>query len=650
MDFFEHQDKARRSTKRLVIYFIAAVVLIVVSVYLVCALIFLRGQVAGDPAALWNSELFLAVTTGVIAVVCFGSLYKINQLREGGGAVARMLGGRLISPTPADLDEKKLRNVVEEMSLAAGVPVPEIYVLDDEEGINAFAAGHGTADAAVAVTRGTMEILNRDELQGVIAHEFSHILNGDMRLNLRLMGFIHGILCLAIVGRILLNTSSSRRSSSDRKGGNPLPLFGIALLIIGGIGVLFGKLIKSAVSRQREFLADASAVQFTRNPLGLAAALKKIGGLGAGSQINAPEAEAASHLFFANGLSASWLNLMATHPPLDERIRLLDPAFDGTFDRIAMPQRPGEISRVVEEEITPGTLARPIVPPPIRRAAQWSAFKHAVSPATVVGRAGKFTPKHLAYAAEVREALPDELIEMGRNPLGAVGLVYALLVSSDWPTRVAQIDRLKAAGETGVLDEIKKASDLLSALPREARLPLLSLCLPTLRLVSPPQYHKFKANIEELIQTDGDVDLFEFALQKLLLRHLEPHFTGRARQVIQYYAWTPLLGDAAILLSALAHAGQESQEEAANAFAIGWATLRGPQGVTLLPCEEAAIPQLGVALDRLAKASPFIQKAMIEASAFTVAADDKICPPEAELLRVIADVLDCPLPAFIEGV
>src|SRR5437660_6083599 len=247
MDFFENQDKARRHTKLLIGYFVLAVALIVVAIYVIFALIFFRGHVAGgDFGALWDPEIFLGVATGTIAVICFGSLYKINELRQGGGAVARMLGGRLVSPATADPDEKKLRNVIEEMSLASGVAVPEIYVLDQEEGINAFAAGHSTSDAAVTVTRGAMELLNRDELQGVIGHEFSHILNGDMRLNLRLIGLVHGILVVALLGqlifRLVLEGSPRSRSESKERGGLVIALLvvGGAVFVIGSIGVLFG--------------------------------------------------------------------------------------------------------------------------------------------------------------------------------------------------------------------------------------------------------------------------------------------------------------------------------------------------------------------------------------------------------------------------
>ena len=246
-----------------------------------------------------------------------------------------MLGGRLVNPAQPDPDERKLLNVVEEMAIASGIPVPQVYVLPEEKGINAFAAGHSTSDAVVAVTQGALRLLTRDELQGVIGHEFSHILNGDMRLNLRLMGLIFGILCLAVIGRVLLHV---RGGGKDK---NPLPLLGLVLVLMGWVGVFFGRLIQAAVSRQREFLADASAVQFTRNPAGLAGALKKIGGLSYGSKLKNAHAGEASHMFFGNGMGGSFLGLMETHPPLAERILALEPDFDGEFPRtvLEVPRR-----------------------------------------------------------------------------------------------------------------------------------------------------------------------------------------------------------------------------------------------------------------------------------------------------------------------
>jgi Zn-dependent protease with chaperone function len=331
MDFFANQDKARKHTKVLVVYFVIAVACIIASVYLASLLIFYGTQYQQQPGnptpelVLWDPKIFLYATLGTLGVVIIGSLYKTVELAKGGSAVAESLGGRLISPSPTNPDERKLWNVIEEMAIASGVPVPKIYVLDEDEGINAFAAGHAPVDAAIGVTHGCMTLLNRDELQGVIGHEFSHLLNGDMRLNLRLMGVIFGILCLAVIGRVLLYSRS-------RRDKNPLMLLGLALIIIGAIGTFFGRLIQAAISRQRESLADASSVQFTRNPAGLSGALQKIGGVG--SLIESPHAGEANHIFFSDGLGKPFFQMMDTHPPLAERIRAIDPSWDGKFKHI----------------------------------------------------------------------------------------------------------------------------------------------------------------------------------------------------------------------------------------------------------------------------------------------------------------------------
>ncbi len=324
----------------MLLYFAIAVVCIILSVYIASVLIFNGTSAyrqAGHAASefvVWDPAIFLYATLGTLAVVICGSLYQTAALAKGGSAVAESLGGRPIGVDTTDPDERRLRNVVEEMALASGVPVPSVYVLEDE-GINAFAAGHTPEDAAVAVTHGCMVLLNRDELQGIIGHEFSHILNGDMRLNIRLMGILFGILCLAVIGRLLLYPGG--RSGRDK---NPVMLLGIALIVIGAIGVFFGRLIQAALSRQRELLADASSVQFTRNPAGLSGALQKIGL--AGSRIASPHAGEASHMFFENGLSIPFLSMLATHPPLGERIRAIDPGWNGVFsDGIAHRLQPG---------------------------------------------------------------------------------------------------------------------------------------------------------------------------------------------------------------------------------------------------------------------------------------------------------------------
>ncbi len=291
------------------------------------------------PFQWWHPEFFIVTSGSVLLVITIGSLYKMTMLSGGGESVALALGGRKVPANTRDLAERILLNVVEEMALASGTPVPPVYIMDDEEGINAFAAGTTPQNAVIGITRGAILTLKRDELQGVIAHEFSHILNGDMRLNIRLMGLLHGILVLALIGymvlRIVGNSPgrvSTRRSSDDNKGAGGLILAilaaGVALLIIGYVGVFFAHLIKSAVSRQREFLADASAVQFTRNPSGIADALKKIGGWSKSSKITSPRAEESSHMFFG---SAMMLSFFATHPPLAQRIQRIDPNFKGNF-------------------------------------------------------------------------------------------------------------------------------------------------------------------------------------------------------------------------------------------------------------------------------------------------------------------------------
>jgi Zn-dependent protease with chaperone function len=342
MDFFEAQDSARTRTRTLVVLFVAAVAAIIVTVYLL-----IHATVGPGPAGRLDPLLLAAVATGTILLVAGGSTARTMQLRQGGGRVAELLGGRLVQSNTIDEHERRLVNVVEEMAIASGTPVPAIYVLDDERGINAFAAGYTFDDAAVAVTRGTLENLTRTELQGVIAHEFSHILNGDMRLNIRLIGLLYGILLLAIIGRGMLY--AGRGGRRGRSGGDgKVALIGIGLVAVGYIGVFFGRLIQAAVSRQREYLADAAAVQFTRAPEGIAGALKKIGEAAGGSRIENHHAAEASHLFFANGVSRGFTALMATHPPLTDRIRRIDPRSRG-----------GSLTHVGQHRISPWARSHP---------------------------------------------------------------------------------------------------------------------------------------------------------------------------------------------------------------------------------------------------------------------------------------------------
>ncbi len=415
MDYFQNQDVARKRTGLLVFLFITAVILIVLSVYFAIGLVLELAEPQGPGetvqglARLWNPELFGMVALGTSGLIAGGSLFKIAALSGGGHTVAELLGGRLLHPDKASPDERRLLNVVEEMAIASGLPVPPVYLLENEAGINAFAAGHTSGDAVVAVTSGTLQRLTRDELQGVIAHEFSHILNGDMRLNIRLMGVLFGILVIGLTGWIIFRSSMGGgyvrvgARDDDRKGFNPIPLIGLALYIIGYVGVFFGNLIKAAVSRQREFLADASAVQFTRNPDGIAGALKKIGALAEGSRVGDSHAEEASHMFFGEAVSGlnELFGLLSTHPPLIERIQRIDPSFTGDFSQVRLDRI--EEAAPTRQRLIPGMRSGVM----------------GLTAAAAVARVGTIDQAHIDYAADLKESFPAPLAQAVRDPLGA---------------------------------------------------------------------------------------------------------------------------------------------------------------------------------------------------------------------------------------
>jgi Zn-dependent protease with chaperone function/uncharacterized tellurite resistance protein B-like protein len=651
MDFFAQQDRARKKTKWLVIYFILAVAAMIAAIYVVSLLIFSGVQAHQHrfneeqvQLELWNPQIFFGVALGTIAVILIGSSYKTMALAAGGSAVSEMMGARLINPNATDPDERKLLNVVEEMAIASGVPVPQVYVMDDEDGINAFAAGHKPGDATVTVTRGCMKLLSRDELQGVIGHEFSHILNGDMRLNLRLMGTIFGILCLAIVGRVLLQTA---RGGGRSRGQNPLPILGLALLIIGYIGVFFGRLIQAAVSRQREFLADASSVQFTRNPGGITGALKKIGGLGEnGSRLSHAHSEELSHMFFGNGISEPFIGLLETHPPLTDRIRVFDPNFNGQFPVVrydGRDQPPDEIpkpKRAPVPNIFGGVLGGTILasggmdePPVIKT-------RH------VLPNIGNPTPLHLKYAEQLRDALPENVKAAAREPLAAAALIYAMLLSADEKDRAAQIDGIAKRFSPAVSEKAAALFPDVSKIAAHVHLPVINLAVGGLRQLSAEQFQNFSQTLQWLIESDGQIELFEFVLQKIVMRNLDSQFNGPRKSVIQYYSIKPLVPDCVVVLSALANAGSDDAAEIEKAFETGAPYLRAPDdtALQLLPKENCGVNEIDATLDRLAQAVPTIKRNLIEACVHVVGADGVILESEAELLRAISDTLDCPMP------
>ncbi len=647
MDFFASQDVARRNTRRLMVLFVLAVILIVVAVNIAASLIFQGASAKLDldtAQGRFNPQLAIAVTVATLAVILIGSLYKIASLREGGAAVARLLGGRPVDPNTDDPNERRLLNVVEEMAIASGAPVPEVFVLEKEKAINAFAAGNTSADAIVAVSAGCLEQLTRDELQGVIAHEFSHIINGDMRLNLRLMGILHGILVIALIGYWALYSmrfSGGARRGGKREGGGlgmAILLFAVVLLVVGWIGVFFGRLIKSGVSRQREYLADSSGVQFTRNPQGLAGALKRIGGFVRGSKLESKNAEQASHLFFCNGLRKNMSGFLATHPPLTERIRRLDPHWDGELPHLDEAAAAGRV-----ELSAPGVA--PLAAPAAATGERTSPRR--LDPRQILERVGDPSEQHLAYSARLLAALPQSLKRRVHEPLAARAVVFGLLLDPSPEVRQKQLRYLEASTDGLTYSETVAVLPLLEASPAAARLPLIDLTVPALRTLSPRQYAEFQTDVKALIAADDRISLFEFALHHILIRHLEPRFGRPPQASIRHHRLERLEEECAVLLSALAYAGTSDDSEAQEAFSEGSRRLGRP--LELRSREQAALSAVDQALRELAGCAPLLKAKILEAAVATVIADREITFAEGELLRAIADALDCPMPPFLPG-
>ncbi len=631
MNFFAQQELARRQTLLLAALFLPAVALTILAVYfaVIFALYVTAAYISEDPSyavlVWWRPGIFYYVACGVLVIVLIGTLYKTFQLRQGGRAVAELLGGTLIQPATADEDERKLLNIVEEMALASGTAVPPVYLLDEENGINAFAAGFSTRDAVIGVTGGSLRNLTRDELQGVIAHEFSHILNGDMRINIRIMGVLHGILVLALLGETMVRAIGRRRGGSSRsKSGGGIIfvlVLGAALWIIGWIGVFFANMIKAAVSRQRELLADASGVQFTRQTDGLAGALKKIGGLS--SMLSHPKAGQASHFYFAAGVLES---LFSTHPPLVERIRRLDPKFDGKF--------PDMNSNV------------PVFKTGTKRGFPLPAgMAQAVSTQAVLDQVGNPAPEHVEYAAGLLERIPPVLNSGVRDPLGARAIIFALFLDAKNPgVKEAQLTHLYSRDNFQVYQRIKKIQEAVAGLDLSLRLPLVELALPALGTMSKQQYAMFRRSAEELIRADGKVEDFELALKLMLFHHLDAHFgiPKKTSETQLKYA-----DECAISLAAfLAHAGHEDKVKAQAAFRTAVEILGNKDAVFT---GKPAADTVEHSLEALVLANFNFRRKLIEVCAAAVQHDGKILPQEAELLRAFADALDCPLPPLISS-
>ena len=643
MDFFASQDAARKKTGLLLFYFGLAVFSIIVAVYIAIAFFFANQKNGTDqfsPYLLWDPELFVSVAGAILLVVILGSLYKISILRSGGAGVAEMLGGKLIPVSTKDFLEKRLLNIVDEMAIASGVPVPPVYLLEKEKGINAFAAGFTPDDAVIGVTRGSLDTLNREELQGVIAHEFSHILNGDMWLDLKLVGFLHGILLIALIGRSILRGSSRSRNNKNSGG---LVFLGLVLLLLGYLGVLFGKLIKSGVSRQREYLADASAVQFTRNQHGLAGALKKIGGLAAGSLVDHNKAEEISHMFFSNGLKSSWIGAFSTHPPLVERITRLDPAFNGNFPKVLRDQSADSDKDSIDRDKSSGKEQMQ------KGAAVIALSILASDPNNITRDIGTPLREHIKYARQLLDSLPTEVREAASDPFGARAVIYGLLLDQDQEAiRSLQLKHLKNEADKEVFQATESIYPLMLALNEEVRLPLMDLVMPSLRSMSLEQFRRFEHNINSLVTVDRQISFFEFILQHVVVRRLERNFVTTQSSITEINSIRDVAEETSCILSLLANLGHES-DEARQAFSGAAATFIH-DGSTLNYKDKAECKNIrfGDILNRLADLSPAIKQSLITACFQCLVHDKQITMKEAEFFRLLVYALDTPLPPWVK--
>lgn len=641
MDFFEAQDRAKRNTGKLVLLYALAVIGIVLSVYLVTLILFHTQVSVEGGVSFWYPGWLLTVSMMVLLMIGVGTIHRVSQLRKGGSAVAELLGGRRVHPSTTDTSERRLMNIVEEMSIASGLPVPDVYILDNEENINAFAAGFGTNDAAVGVTRGCLEQLTRDELQGVIAHEFSHIFNGDMRLNIRLIGILNGILVIHIMGMILMRSafySGAVRSRSNNKGNSAIAilLFGVALIVIGYIGMIFGRMIQSAISRQREYLADAAAVQYTRNPDGLAGALSKIASKRKGAEIKDGHAMEMSHLFFASSFHSALDKLFATHPPIEDRIKAVAPSFGyGKSSREKRIRQQFQQQHVAAETAGGGQ----------NRGVGGHA---ALTPEVILAAIGTIGSGNLNRAGELLRDIPQNLRQAAHEPLAAEALIYALLFSvhSDTANKLPDWFFLEAGEDVG--GETEKLLSLLKNADRNWHLPLAELALPSLRHMSKAQYQVFRVVLEKIMMDGHNDNLFGFALEKMVIHQLDTAFSDVKKPEIRHHHLKTLGAELSVLLSALSHTSGTDTKMAWDA-AIQPISRIKPENMELLPREKCGVKELSHALDELAASANPVKKYVMSSVIHCITSDQKISTEEKELTRAISEALDSPLPLGAMG-
>ncbi len=650
MNFFEAQDSARRSTSLLILLFILAIAfLLVLSNFIVFEVLYFIqfSTLSLSPTALkqvFDAELSIALSASILLFITLGSLYKLVQLSAGGSAIAQYLGGVIVPRSSSDPLHKKILNIVEEMAIASGMPVPQVYILD-EQGINAFAAGWKTSNAVIGITQGALERLTRDELQGVIAHEFSHIFNGDMRLNIRLIAILHGIVMIGMLGGMILRSLIYVRSSRNSKNSQAVLVIlgiGATLAVVGYSGTFFGNWIKSLISRQREYLADASAVQFTRNNEGIANALKKIGGAIPGSALLAASVDEYSHAYFATG-TTSGLSFFSfsTHPPLKQRILRIQPNWDGKYffdERKVAAKGDSGRQKTVDRE-NKKNIATSIA----TAVGAGVAYSEAMN---AVESIGEVTQQRIDAAHAWHKQLPDVVISHAENPYGAQALVLALLVDKKTEIKNKQYRILfETIGEYHA-ENVKQLQMQITAIARNQTLLLIDLALPTLREMTLDQYQRFKISIQKLISADKKVDLSEWIIQRVVLQHLDEHYGLRKKPIAKYFVLGSAKFPVELMLSLLAYLEHKDEAEARQAFDAAKRSV-GAGALSILAKDAISLTRLNTAMDELELLKPPIKKRFLQACVSCISHDGSITIQGYELTRTIASCLDCPMPPVL---
>lgn len=648
MDFFAQQDLARRNTRLLVLMFLAAVLLLVVLTNIAIAAFLFFSQdyniYSGSTGvqgflSYFSWERFGIIGLGVSATVLLVVIVKWVQLSTGGKAVAESMGGTLVLPQTRDKAERRALNVVEEIALAANMPVPPLYVLSTERGINAFAAGITPADAVVAVTRGTIDHLKRHELQGVVAHEFSHILNGDMRLNIRLAAMLKGITFIGDVGYFLLRSNNHARSGRVNRDavGPALPLLGLALLVLGWLGGVSAGFIKAAISRQKEYLADAGAVQFTRSTEGIADALKVIGGYIPGTLVHAARANEMSHIFFGQIEHRLW-QMFATHPPLGTRIIRVDPDWNGQYIERKPKHYPNEPIRPGEGEVGVGRATI------VAAAAAAGVLLAGEDNDDDIAGDADFAPgpEDLEQQTAEREAIPVAFVRHSHEPLGAQALILSLLIDPDESVRRAQFDIVRRGETLGLDTLINTLYPGVQGLGAPRRLPLLEMCLPALKSMSTRQYHVFKDILMGLIRADEVTHLHEWCLFQLVRHYLDPFFVKVRPSRAQHRKLLQVEKEICTVLSVLAHEGEGDPHDV---FRRGADSL-GFTNMILAPRQQGDIAEFSRAVQTLADCYPLLKPRLLKAMRLATGHGDELNPVEREIIMSVAAVMDCPLPSL----